>query len=178
MIQQEKVPMIKYAMHYGAILGLFWAFKYLFYIGAGFTDHVFMYIYYVLNVGTFFLVYVFYFKYRDSDAEKPKSIVNCILFVATMGFFASVFEGAIMYLHYQVIHPEFFHEKVAAPFLEAVENMQNVGNYPNFEESKQIMYSLIEGKALYIVSAFIGNIITLTFLALIIGLFADKRKVQ
>ena len=96
MIEQEKVPMIKYAMHYGAILGLFWIVKYLFIVVGGFAGDVFIYLSSLLSVGTFMLVYAFYFKYRDSDADRPNSIVKCILFVATMAFFASIFEGAIM----------------------------------------------------------------------------------
>lgn len=178
MIQQEKVPMIKYAMHYGAILGLFWAFKYLFLIGAGFSDIMFIYIHAILGVVTFFLTYVFFFKYRDSEEGKPKNLLKCILFTATMGFFASIFEGAMMYLHYEIIDPLYFNSKKVEPFMHMINSIPNTMNAPNFEESKEILKSIFSNKAIYIFSDFIGNIFSMAFLGLIIGLFADKLKVQ
>lgn len=178
MIEQEKVPMLKYAMHYGAILGLFWIVKYLFIIIGGFAGDVFIYLSSLLSVGTFLLVYVFYFKYRNSDPDRPKGIIKCILFVAAMAFFASIFEGAIMYMHYELIHPEFFDLKVAGKFVEATNNMENMWNFPNFEEVKQEMYTLAHSKSIYIASQFLSNIVTLTFVGLVIGLLGDKRKAQ
>lgn len=178
MIEQEKVPMIKYAMHYGAILGLFWIVKYLFIVVGGFAGDVFIYLSSLLSVGTFMLVYAFYFKYRDSDADRPNSIVKCILFVATMAFFASIFEGAIMYMHYEVIHPEFFNLNVAGKTLKATEQMNNLWNPANTEEAKQMMYDLTHSKSIYIISQLMSNVVSLTFIGLIIALFADKRKAQ
>lgn len=178
MIEQEKVPMLKYAMHYGAILGLFWIVKYLFIIIGGFAGDVFIYLSSLLSVGTFLLVYVFYFKYRNSDPDKPKGIIKCILFVAAMAFFASIFEGAIMYMHYAVIHPEFFDLQVADKVMKATDQMNEIWNPANTEESRQMMYALVHNKLIYIVSQMISNVITLTFIGFLIALFADRRNVQ
>ena len=32
-MQEDKFKVLNYAMHYGVVLGFFWAFKYLFHIG-------------------------------------------------------------------------------------------------------------------------------------------------
>ena len=153
-MEKEKESLKKVAMRYGAILGLFWVFKYFFMIGSGFSDHIFIYVYHLLNAGTFILIYIFYFKYRFSDIKVPKTKIKCILFIAITCFLASFFEGAIIYAHYQFIHPEFFTEKVAAPVIRLMETMP----YPDDVKTifaKDFAYN----KALYIFSQFISNIL-------------------
>lgn len=151
--------MLRYAMHYGMILGLFWVFKYLFKIGSGFSDHIFIYVFYLLNVGTFLLVYIFTFKFKNADPERPKGILSCIIFVTLICFFVSFFESVIMYAHFQFIDPAYFEEMVSP-----VAKMVNDMPYPPRE--KDLMMGFVTNKPFYIFSNFIGN----TFLGLILGL--------
>ena len=159
-MEENKVPTIKYAMHYGAILGLFWMFKYLFRIGAGFSDHVFIYVFYVLNVGTFLLIYIFTFKFKQSDAEKPRGILGCILFVVLICFFASFFEAVIMYAHFKFIDPGYF-LKMTAPYIDMINSMPSLSL-----AYKELWRDIFSNKLVYIVLNFMGN----TFLGLMLGL--------
>ncbi|SBV95919.1 DUF4199 domain-containing protein [uncultured Dysgonomonas sp.] len=152
-IKERGTSLLRYAMHYGAILGLFWMFKYMFKIGAGFSDHVFIYIFYLLNVGTFLLIYIFTFKYKASEPDKPKGIWSCVFFVVLICFFASFFEAVIMYAHYKFIDPGFF-MKMTAPFIAMVDKMPNLQ-----PDQKEIYLYIVTGKPLYIISEFIGNMI-------------------
>ncbi len=158
-IKEKGTTLIKYAMHYGMILGVFWIFKYLFKIGSGFSDHVFIYVFYLLNVGTFLLIYIFTFKFKESDPEKTKSILSCIFFVTLVCFFASFFEAAIMYAHYKFIDPEYF-AKLILPVMNMIEAL------PNSPHEKEILVSIFTNKPIYIIADFISN----TFLGLILGL--------
>ncbi|MDR1881386.1 MAG: DUF4199 domain-containing protein [Prevotella sp.] len=152
-IKERGTSLLGYAMHYGAFLGLFWMFKYLFKIGAGFSDHVFIYVFYLLNVGTFLLIYIFTFKYKESEPDKPKGLWSCVFFVLLICFFASFFEAAIMYAHYTFVNPGAF-VKMSAPFIEMVNKM------PNLQAGqKEIFLYIVTGKPLYIISAFIGNMV-------------------
>lgn len=164
--------MIKYAMHYGALLGLFFIFKYLFWIGAGFSDFLFIYFYYLLNIGTFLLVYIFYFKYkfRDTGTGKPGNMLECMGFTVLMFFFASFFEGGIMYAHYQVIHPEFFMTKIVEPTLKAMEL------FPFLVKDEAAMRTIVTGKSIYIISNFINNILLGFFFSLLMGFIARSRN--
>ncbi len=158
-IRENGRSLLKYAMHYGMILGIFWMIKYLFLIGAGFSDHVFIYIFYLLNVGTFLLVYIFAFKYRDIDPEKPKGILACALFVTLVCFFASFFESVVIYAHYKFIDPSYF-AKMIAPVMSVIENL------PNPPDQKEMLRNIFSSQPIYIVSEFIKN----TILGLILGL--------
>lgn len=173
-MDQYKVPLIKESMHYGALLGLFLMFRYMFWIGAGFSDFLFIYFYYLLNIGTFLLVYIFYFKFKFKNAEtsKPRTVIECSLFTIMMFFFASIFEGAIMYAHYQLIHPEFFMTKIVEPTLKAMEM------FPFLVKDKTIMENFLTGKSVYIISNFINNIFLGIFFALLMGFIAWNRTKQ
>lgn len=173
-MKEENTPMIKFAMHYGALLGLFWMFKYTFLIVTGFTSDLFLFLYYVLNIGTFFLIYVFYFKYKFADAEKSKEMGYCLIFVILMCFFASFFEGALMYAHYQFIHPEAF-EAMVQQNLKAIEYITKImPNYP--QESINMMETMFSSKVYYITGLFLGNLIVGMFLGLVIGIFSRNIK--
>jgi len=158
-IKEKGTSLIKYAMHYGAILGVFWMVKYLFLIGSGFSDHIFIYIFYLLNVGTFLLIYIFTFKYKSLDPEHPKGVLSCILFVTLVCFFASFFEAVIIYAHYKFIDPSFFASMIA-PVMNMIENL------PNPPDQKEILENIFSSQPIYIVSEFIKN----TLLGLMLGL--------
>lgn len=160
--------MLKYAIHYGAILGLFWMFKYLFLIGSGFSDHVFIYVYYVLNVGTFLLLYIFTFKFKTDDPQNTKGIFSCILFVMLVCFFASFFEAAIVYAHYQFINPAYF-SKLITPAMDMIEHM------PYSAQEKEIVTSILSGKLVYILAGVIGNIILGFIMGLMMGYMVNTN---
>ncbi|WP_165020421.1 DUF4199 domain-containing protein [Dysgonomonas sp. ZJ279] len=164
-MEEKKASIINYAMHYGAILGLFWAFKYLVYVGASYWEH-FIYLYYLLNAGTFFLIYIFYFRYKESDTEKMKSALQCAVFTILACFFASFFEGAMIYLHYKFIDPGYFAQMIH-PFTESIEQVKKMDMMSDeeFAESKKILYSIFNNRGTYILGKFIGN----TFIGLIFG---------
>lgn len=173
-MKEENTPMIKFAMHYGALLGLFWMFKYTFLIVAGFTSDLFLFLYYVLNIGTFFLIYVSYFKYKFADVEKPKEMGNCLIFVILMCFFASFFEGTLMYAHYKFIHPEAF-DAMVQQNLKLIEYVVKVmPNYP--QEAINNMEAMLSSRAYYITGLFFGNFIVGIFLGLVIGIFSRNIK--
>jgi len=158
-IKEKGTTLLRYAMHYGMLLGLFWIFKYLFRIGAGFSDHIFIYVFYLLNVGTFLMIYIFTFKFKNADPDKPRGILACISFITLICFFASFFESAIMYAHFQFIDPGYF-LKMTEPMTDMVNSM------PYGPNEKEIVMDIVTSKPFYILSNFIGN----TFLGLILGL--------
>ena len=161
--------MLRYAMYYGMILGLFWVFKYLFRIGAGFSDHIFIYVFYLLNVGTFLLIYIFTFKFKNSDPDHPKSILSCILFVTLICFFASFFESVIMYAHFQLIDPGYF-LKMTTPMVEMVDSL------PYSPQEKELVMGMVTSKPFYIISNFIGNTMLGLILGLLMGLLINTQK--
>jgi len=165
-IKEKGTILLKYAMHYGMILGLFWIFKYLFLIGSGFSDHVFIYLYYVLNAGTFLLIYIFTFRFKESDPERPKGILSCALFVTLICFFASFFEIAIMYAHYQFIHPEYF-AKISQPVVDMVNNF-----YP--PQYQAIVLDFI--KPIFLLSQIISNTFFGFFFGLLLGWLVNTKR--
>lgn len=181
-MKEDNVPMVKYAMHYGAILGLFWMLKYILLIISGFkfpiaggvTSDIFLYLYYVLNLGTFALIYIFYFKYKFSDEEHPKQMGYCILFTIMLCFFASFFEGAMMYAHYKFIHPEVFNE-VSRPLHKMVETLpETFPNYP--QESLDLLHKIYSNRLVYIIVLFLQNIFVGFFLGLVFGITTRNVK--
>ncbi|MBB4037378.1 hypothetical protein GGR21_003295 [Dysgonomonas hofstadii] len=172
-IKEKGTTLLRYAMHYGMILGLFWAFKYLFRIGAGFSDHIFIYVFYLLNVGTFLMIYIFTFKFKNADPDNPRGILSCIAFVTLVCFFASFFESTMMYAHFKLIDPGYFY-KMTEPMVEMVNNL----SFPPEEEEplRKFFMDLVTGKPLYIVSNFIGNTILGLILGLMMGLLINSQK--
>ena len=170
-IKDKGTTLLRYAMYYGMILGAFWVFKYLFKIGAGFSDHIFIYVFYLLNVGTFLLVYIFTFKFKNSDPEKPKGILSCIAFVTLICFFASFFESVIVYAHFQFIDPSYFAE-MSGPLMDMVNNMP----YP--PQQKELMLDLVTSKPFYLLSNFIGNTVLGFILGLFMGLLINTQNKQ
>lgn len=168
-IKEQGTSLLKYAMHYGMILGFFWMFKYLFLIGAGFSDHVFIYVYYLLNVGTFLLLYIFTIKYRNSDPGSPKGMLSCVLFVTLICFFASFFESAIIYAHYKFIDPSYF-IKLTIPAMNMIDKL------PNPPEQKEILRNIFSSQPIYIIMEFIKNTVLGLILGLLMGLLVNNTK--
>ncbi|MDR0824796.1 MAG: DUF4199 domain-containing protein [Prevotella sp.] len=160
----------RYAMQYGLLLGLFWVVRYLFHVvaGIGVSDR-FDFIYYLLNIATLLVVYIFYYKFKTSDADNPKNIWQCILFTTLMCFYASFFEGAMIFAHYQFIDPAYF-TKITEPFLKSVDVVPRMwGSEADYEETKQFARILYSNKLFYIAIEFIKNIFLGLFLSLILN---------
>lgn len=167
--------LVKFAMHYGVWLGLFWVFKYLFLIGSGFSDHVFIYIYHLLNIGTFLLIYIFYYKYQETDKDKPKGLGQCIIFIVSTCFFASFFEGAIMYAHFKFIDPGFF-VRLIHPYIVMIGKLPETS--PEIGQLKKTYIAIFESRGIYILANFIRNITVGVFIALFVGLFTKHLKTK
>lgn len=165
----NKKKLIRYMLlRYGAIIGAFWIFKYLFLIGSGFSDHVFIYIYYLLNVGTFLLIYIFYFRIR-SIAE---GLWQCVKVMACICLIGSALEGILMFLHYQFIHPSYFYSEVTFIPRMIVESV--IGK--NKEDS--FLIQLVSSKSFYIVGNIVFKIFIGTLLTTIIGIFSKNRQTE
>lgn len=165
--------MIRFAMHAGAILGIFMIFRYLFLILASFTSDLFLFLYkYVLIVGDFLIIYYYYFKYKFQDKNDVKNMGQCLLFVILMCFFASFFEGAIAYAHYEFIDPSFY-LKMIRPWMEMIDTIpQQIPNYP--PEAIVMLKAIFTSKLYHISLLFFSNVIMGFFLGLFMGFFAKN----
>lgn len=120
-MENKKDSFLDYAMYYGLILGVFWAFKYLF-LAEQEAWRLAIYIYYILNAGSFLLIYIFYFRYRMSRGlDNLPSRMRCLGFVIVMCLFASIVECAGMFIHFQFINPAYFESHFAAPLRAVIE---------------------------------------------------------
>lgn len=142
---------LKYAMHYGIFLGIFWAIKYLVYIAVAYWVH-FIYLYYLMNVGTFLLIYIFYIKYINEDVSKVNNKIRGFLFVVLLCFFASIFEGGMIYFHFQVLDPSYYATKIEPSLINLIES------FPYPPDVKASALSMVGNSILYIISTFCGNI--------------------
>lgn len=167
----------RYAMHYGALLGLFWVFRYIFLIiaGTGVSDR-FLFLFYLLNIGTLLLIYIFYNKFKTSDPDELKGILQGLVFTVLMCFFASFLEGALMYAHFAFIDPAYF-TKMTEPFLRSIDNVPQMG-LPDaqFVEAKQTMVVLYSSKITYIIIEFVKNMLLGLFMGLLLHFLINVRK--
>lgn len=169
--------MLRYAMNYGAILGLFWIFKYaILMLGEAYSDR-FKYLFFVLNVGTFLLMYLFTYKYKESDKDHLKSTVQCILFTILLSFFASVFEGGAMYAHYKIIDPAYF-SRMAEHLIEAVDKVEMPKSLPldSVMQSKAFWKEVFSTESSYILWKFIENVILGAILGTFMAFTMRSRK--
>lgn len=153
----------RYAMQYGLWLGAFWIFRYSFLIIAGFgISDRFKFIFYLMNIVTLLLMYIFFYKFKISDEDKPKGIVHCILFMMMMCFYASFLEGAIMYAHFKFIDPAYFANLVS----------QAQGIY----SSQNIPAVILSSKFTYIALEFIKNISMGLFVGIVLNFVIGTKK--
>lgn len=168
----------RYAMHYGLILGAFWVFRYLFLVVAeiGVSDR-FKFLFYLMNIVTLLLMYIFYYKYKSSDTEKPKGGIYCILFMIMMCFYASFLEGAIIYAHYKFIDPAYF-SNLASITINGADNLIKTWflSEKNYVQAKNIATIILSSKITYIVFEFIKNIFLGLFLGVILNFVVSIKK--
>lgn len=165
-------------MHYGLLLGLFWVIRYAFLIvaGIGISDR-FAFIFYLLNIVTLLVVYIFYYKFKTADPDNPKNAWQCIAFTILMCFFASFLEGAVMYAHFQFIDPAYFTHLIQ-PFIKSIDATPKMGfiSDAEFAEVKKIMVSIYSSKLTYIVFEFIKNVFLGLFLSVMLNFVVKVNK--
>lgn len=169
-ITEKDTSPIKYAMHYGLYLGIFWAIKYLVYVAA-FTYWIhFLYLYYMMNVGTFLLIYVFYIKYINTDVSKFNNKLRGFLFVVLLCFFASFIEAGMVYFHFQVLDPSYYASKIEPIIVNVIES------FPYPPAIKASALSTASNSFVYVMSTFFGNIVLGTIIGIPMALLVKKNK--
>lgn len=158
-IKEGDISPFKYAMHYGIYLGAFWALKYLVYIASMTVWIHFIYLFYLMNVGTFLMIYIFYLKFINTDVSKVNNKFRGFLFVVLLCFFASFLEAAMIYFHFQVLDPSYYVSKIEPSLVKMIES------FPYPPEVKSSALNLVSNNILYVISTFISNI----FLGIILG---------
>lgn len=118
-LKSSFTTLMQFSMQYGFVLGIFWLFKYVFFIVFDVFDQLW-YIYNILNIGTLLLYYVLVNRYRERVLGGVMSYVQCILFSTLLFFFASLIESILMYIHIAIINPGFLsqHGRIAIHIIE------------------------------------------------------------
>lgn len=166
-MQDDKFKVLNYAMYYGVILGFFWAFKYLFHIGATYYSNL-DYIYQSLSIVTVFMLYYLSARYRDKVNDGKISYLHCIGFSVLLCFFASLIEAVVSYFHYTVIDTSYI-SSINKEMLVMMKEM-------NF--SKEVLLKAEQvsfGPVFYTVSQVIGNVIVGFVLSIFYGFFISKK---
>lgn len=185
MQEQKSKSTLEYIMHYGALLGLFWIFKYLFKIGESYWVH-FIYVYALLNIVSPLLMYIFYVKYMMQTPEVRHTFWKCILFIVGICFFGSFFEAAIMYAHFTFINPDVF-ANISAAMMGIMESMmqtmEKTGSFNDLSASevaaiKTQMEGAAISKAPFIIAHMIQQVITGFIFSLLIGLLTRNRTIN
>lgn len=184
-MDQKNKSTLEYIMHYGALLGFFLVFRYLFKIGESYWVH-FIYFYGLLYFVPPILMYIFYMRYKMQTPEVKHTIWNCILFVVGINFFGSFFEAAIMYAHFTFINPDVF-ANISAEVMGIVEAMQKAmeesGAMKNMSEAdienmKSQMEAVGTSKALFITGNTINHLFSGFLFSLIIGLLTRNKTIN
>lgn len=175
-IVEKGKSMFRYAMHYGVYLGLFWVFQYSLKIAAdaGFSDR-FKYLFYLLNVGTFLLIYFFSIRYKESEPKKKLSILRCVGFVMTICFFASFFEGAAIYAHFKFIDTAYF-DKMATQLINVSDSIYDWIGGQNTEAMKESARQVYLNKFFYVLANVFERTLFGAFIGLIISVLISIRK--
>ncbi len=170
-MSENKNNMVNSAMNYAIPLGIFWIFKYIFFM-LGDYSALSLYIYNFLTVGTLVVYYFLISRYRDKDLGGEIEYGHVILFSLLLFLFASVLEIAVVALHIFVLKPEFLDEFKEQLITVAERFSVLLGD--SYVESIKMFASNMGGY--YIFSYLLNNIFTGLFLSLIIGYFVSKQK--
>lgn len=176
-LQEQGKLLLRYALHFGALLGLFWMLRYSFFIADTFSYHIFKYLYFLMDIGTMLLIYIFSVKYVMSDPQHPKNFWQCLLFVIAICFFASFFEGVILYAHYAFIDPSYF-SKMTQPLIDHIRSMKNIFSMPqaDFENMMNVYITILSSKLTYVLALFARNTLLGIALGALMGFFLRPRK--
>lgn len=161
--------MVVSAMNYAIPLGLFWVFKYLFFILGDYWE-LSKYIHSLLAFGTPVLFYLLLSRYRDKTLGGFIDYGNCILFSLLLFLFASIIEVAIVALYIFILKPEFLDQFKEQMFIVA-ESFSVFGEA--YVEQMKLIASNMGGY--YIFSLILGNMISGLLLSLILGYFVSRK---
>lgn len=168
-INEKDTSPIKYAMHLGLYLGLFWALKYLVFIAVAYWVH-FIYLFYLMNVGTFLLIYMFYIKFINEDVSKINNKLRGFFFVVLLCFFASFIEAGMIYFHFQVLDPSYYMSKIEPNLVNLIESFP----YPPAVKTSAI--SMVSNSFIYVMFTFFGNIVLGIIIGTPMALLVKKNK--
>lgn len=178
-MQEKNKSILDYAMHYGALLGIFWIIKYCFFIGEHYWVH-FIYFYHLLNVVSPLLMYVFYLRYRADNLEIKHNIGQCVLFIVGISFFASLFESVIIYAHYAFINPDFF-TSISNMYTGMLDNMPVPEKFSaeqliSYNQSKEIVSTVFSSRITYLILNIINQLFIGLIFSLLIGFLTRNRN--
>ncbi|MCC8199866.1 MAG: DUF4199 domain-containing protein [Tannerellaceae bacterium] len=106
-MEENKNSVIKSAMSYGLLLGLFWVFKYVFFI-LGYTSSSFFLLFYqALAPVTFILAYIFTRRYR-MDIGGKISFFHAWQFGILLYLFAGIIVSLEQFVFYRFLAPPDF----------------------------------------------------------------------
>lgn len=169
--------MIRYAMNYGLILGAFWVFKYIIFIGSislrnteytYMADVLYSFCFYLLPVITLSLYYVLLKRFRDNVLGGSINYIQCILFSIMLFFCAALIEAVIIYIHFKFIaEPQYLVIRTKS-WLEMW--LQRIFSREWLDWQKETY-----GTIIILISEIIKNVMIGFFLSLVYGIFVRKK---
>lgn len=172
-IKSEMKLMLKYAMNYGIILGLFWFIKYIFLISSAFFVH-FIYVYHLLSIGTLILYYVLLTRYRDKGLDGYISYAQSIIFSFFLFLFAGMIESVLVYLHIAIIDTSFIAEQGRTLTEVILEFFRQIGLAATSIQG--VKGQPIPSNAFYVADTIFTNSLIGFCLSLIYGIFVRRKK--
>lgn len=104
---EEKSSLLKWAMTYGLILGIYWGIKYIFFI-IGVSYPMFNMVYWLLTLAVPFIAYYFTKKYRNEELSGNISFFHAWRYGIMLYFFAALIVSLVHFIFYQYIaSPDF-----------------------------------------------------------------------
>lgn len=104
--KEDKSQLLEYAMQAGILLGIFWAFKYIFVI-FGVNSAAMNTIGSFLSIGTPLLLFYFLVKYNTGWLDHKMQYWQGVRFSILLFFFASILEALVVFIHVRWIDPTF-----------------------------------------------------------------------
>lgn len=109
---EEKNSLLKWAMTYGLFMGLYWAFKYIFFI-LSCVYMQFSLVFLFLSMAVPFIAYYFTKKYRDQGLGGSISFYHAWRFGIMLYFFAALIVAVVHFIIYRfILSPEEFFSKL------------------------------------------------------------------
>lgn len=181
-MEQQKTTW-EYMLHYGALLGMFWIFQYLFFIGQTYWVH-FIYFYQLFNIVSPLLMYVFYLDYTTKTPERKHNLWRCVLFVTGICFLGSFFDAAIRYAHYAFINPDVFANLSAVGTGIAESWLKVMDKHDAFKHMspeqvttlKDQYIAVMQSKLPYIISEMISKVFLGFIFSFLIALLTKNRQ--
>lgn len=104
---EERSSLLKWAMTYGLILGIYWGIKYIFFI-LGVSYPMFNIVYWLLTLAVPFIAYYFTKKYKNEGLNGSISFFHAWRYGIMLYFFAALIVSLVHFVFYQYIaSPDF-----------------------------------------------------------------------